>query len=231
MDRKAQPTDSWLPGITEVTLRGLSHHERTKEMYVKRVWRINQGVSGVSGGLEAFTLIELLIVVAIIGILAAIAVPNFLNAQMRAKVSRAVSDERNLSVAMETYRLDNNHYPPASLADGTTRRAVIERFVSLTTPVAYMSTVPFDPFFNRIGIEIPAIWGGPVYGYFERDLSVLKTALWGPAPQERQALYFIHSFGPDGVNSAETFDGFYTHIRYSMSNGLVSAGDVVRYGP
>ena len=55
----------------------------------------------------AFTLIELLIVVAIIAILAAIAVPNFLEAQMRAKLTRSKSDLRTCSVAWETYRIDN----------------------------------------------------------------------------------------------------------------------------
>jgi prepilin-type N-terminal cleavage/methylation domain-containing protein len=61
--------------------------------------------------LQAFTLIELLIVVAIIAILAAIAVPNFLEAQTRSKVARTKSDFRNIALALESYRVDNNSIP------------------------------------------------------------------------------------------------------------------------
>ena len=60
---------------------------------------------------KGFTLIELLIVVAIIAILAAIAIPNFLEAQVRAKIARARSEMRNLGTAMEAYYVDNNWYP------------------------------------------------------------------------------------------------------------------------
>ena len=69
---------------------------------------------------SAFTLIELLIVVAIIAILAAIAVPNFLEAQIRSKISRAQSDMRSIATALESYRVDQNSYPLACIVKGGT---------------------------------------------------------------------------------------------------------------
>ncbi len=68
---------------------------------------------------KGFTLIELLIVVAIIAILAAIAVPNFLEAQIRAKVSRVKNDQRSLATGLETYYVDNNTYPVSARAGRT----------------------------------------------------------------------------------------------------------------
>ena len=63
---------------------------------------------------KGFTLIELLIVVAIIGIIAAIAIPNLLNAIDRGKQKRTMADLRSLGTAVETYSIDNNEYPTAA---------------------------------------------------------------------------------------------------------------------
>ena len=60
---------------------------------------------------KGFTLIELLIVVAIIGIIAAIAIPNLLNAIDRGKQKRTMADIRSLGTAVESYAVDNNFYP------------------------------------------------------------------------------------------------------------------------
>lgn len=119
---------------------------------------------------QAFTLIELLIVVAIIAILAAIAVPNFLEAQTRAKVARVKADFRTIATAVESYRVDFNEYPegtdnPANYPEQIvnfmgakapgfytfrTRSAsgdIVGRdFANITTPIAYIGEIPTDPF-------------------------------------------------------------------------------------
>ena len=94
---------------------------------------------------SGFTLIELLIVVAIIAILAAIAVPNFLEAQVRSKVSRTYADMRSVRTALECYRVDHNDYIIDAHAPGWSAQE-IDTWVQLTTPIAYLTSVPLATF-------------------------------------------------------------------------------------
>jgi type IV pilus assembly protein PilA len=64
---------------------------------------------------KGFTLIELLIVVAIIGILAAIAIPQFASYQAKARNSAGTADAKNIKTGMEAYGADNTGTYPASL--------------------------------------------------------------------------------------------------------------------
>jgi len=83
---------------------------------------------------SGFTLIELLIVVAIIGLIAAIAIPNLRNAMNKAKQSRTLADMKAIGNALESYAVENNTYPK-SLTDANAQ--VLSGYVSI-----YLRTVP-----------------------------------------------------------------------------------------
>ncbi len=183
----------------------------------------------------AFTLIELLIVVAIIGILAAIAVPNFLSAQVRAKVARTKADMRSISTALETYRINYNSYPP----DGDDLPNfnpmdfdTAARLKVLTTPIAFMSNLPNDPF-HANDIEFPPETGIQLLFPNGGPYTYIYTTFGNHAGDERQAPnlgkpnnYGLSSLGPNQIFNA--FIGY--PILYDMSNGVVSDGDITIVG-
>jgi prepilin-type N-terminal cleavage/methylation domain-containing protein len=138
---------------------------------------------------KGFTLIELLIVVAIIGILAAIAVPNFLNAQIRAKVARCYSDMRAIVTSVKILQLDRNYLPIDGWDDDTEegRRILREEFngvgdfpeaerttshylAVLTSPISYMSSVPIDPFISKMTDESTRGFGSGYTTYIYADV-------------------------------------------------------------
>ena len=97
---------------------------------------------------KGFTLIELLIVIAIILILIAIALPNFLEAQIRARVTKSNGEIRTYVTALESYFIDWNVFPNDHDSRWGTPFAPRDQdgFTKLTTPVQYLANLPFDPF-------------------------------------------------------------------------------------
>jgi type II secretion system protein G len=152
---------------------------------------------------KGFTLIELLIVVAIIAILAAIAVPNFLEAQTRSKVSRVKADLRSLATALEAYYIDNNTYPAqaSSMSPGANALPDVpttppsarfmptfriklngtDNLMTLTTPVAYITSYFADPFSDS---------KGAIFNYSMNDASPGSAGISGPG-------WILWSYGPD----------------------------------
>ena len=169
---------------------------------------------------RGFTLIELLIVVAIIAILAAIAVPNFLEAQIRSKVSRAKSDMRSVAIAWEAYHVDWNSYPFDQ--DNWTNATNESGFRQVTTPVAYITSIPADPFFSRWGISRSDDRFAPYY-------EIACAQSW----REQYDCFCMMSIGPDQDDDFSGNDNWPNGgdlYVYDPTNGTVSNGDVARFG-
>lgn len=173
---------------------------------------------------SGFTLIELLIVVAIIAILAAIAVPNFLESQTRAKITRAKSDLRSVTVAVEAFHVDNAQYPQCDPAfNGDVGLAAV------TTPIAYIvGNNVRDIFFKEDAVGNLST----SYGYASRDFE--EWAVRGSLVKGRW--YFVTSNGPNlkvddyrTTVDSDNFEAFLATI-YDPTNGTVSNGNVYRAG-
>ncbi len=177
---------------------------------------------------KAFTLIELLIVVAIIGILAAIAVPNFINAQVRAKVSRANADLRSIRTAIEMYTVDHSAVIPDPTVIGVVggNGTAYEVWQYLTTPTSYISGGAFmDPFVPKDNEYSGAAWEAVKVGlYHYRSIDLIRSQ--GQTNIHPTARYVTRSPGPDRwyiVNPQRLA----SWMAYDPSNGLNSAGDIV----
>jgi prepilin-type N-terminal cleavage/methylation domain-containing protein len=206
-----------------------------------------------------FTLIELLIVVAIIAILAAIAVPNFLEAQTRAKVLRVKNDMRTLATGMEAYAVDWSKYPiPSNSFGGRIDDVLAATGVSpfetrvpvlLTTPVAFLSSRPEDVFATTRHGE-SRVYHAITTDYIETRATYAPLHHWrliwfryfrqlnggDPPPSIK---YAFVSFGPDMKHDADVphlaAPGVpHEHNRgtiYDPTNGSISSGDILYFGP
>lgn len=201
-------------------------------------------------GSIGFTLIELLIVVAIIAILAAIAVPNFLEAQVRSKVSRVRADVRSLATAVEAYRVDNNKYPyshwsGAALPDPPgIDYPESHSLTVLTTPISYITSLPEDPFIEEIpGALNNEQYKGP-YLYWEKEsfwegqvamsgFSGTKEGLWENlnGREHVNTEWTIKSPGPDREWLWQQGLPNEQFLAYDPTNGTISKGDIHRWGP
>lgn len=209
-----------------------------------------------------FTLIELLIVVAIIGILAAIAVPNFLNAQVRAKIARAQADMKSLGTAIESFRLDQGNLlvdfwdegnadalarlqkwgfcSPDNLDDAVRNQKCI--LGNLTSPVAYMSSIPDDPFFGKISATSDRLREALAGTYFYADNEAvipgedhnIGALRLGVAPRLgleplKDNQWVLLGAGPD-TSLEELNNEIGRGLPYDVTNGLQSSGDITMRG-
>ncbi|MCA9438080.1 MAG: prepilin-type N-terminal cleavage/methylation domain-containing protein, partial [Candidatus Omnitrophica bacterium] len=214
-----------------------------------------------------FTLIELLIVIAIILILIAIALPNFLEAQQRAKIANVRAGMRGVGTAIEAFRTERGVLlidfwedgggvsSPASQRwrekfgrvgrDPAFQYKTFEEcYFPLTSPAAYLTTLPIDPFNDPSrSVGFGENEKGLAYIYFDNDVLDPNPAnhdhgveyyapggpgqvLYGAVPLKSEEFALL-SVGPDRF--IERTNGYSTirGIPYNPTNGTNSIGDMV----
>ena len=125
---------------------------------------------------QGFTLIEIMVVVVILGILAAMVAPKILSRPDQAKITVALSDIETISQALELYRLDNGFYPSTDQGlDALAKKPVIEPEPKQWNPDGYLKKAPLDP------------WGRP-YLYIQPG---------------NHGKYDLYSLGADGCEGGE----------------------------
>ncbi len=100
-------------------------------------------------GNEGFTLIEVMVVVIILGILAAIIVPRLTGRTEQARVVKAKTDIRSIEAALELFRLDNGFYPSTEQGlEALVRKPTTGRIPRNWRKGGYLKKVPLDPWGN-----------------------------------------------------------------------------------
>lgn len=191
---------------------------------------------------------ELVVIVAITGILIAIATPRFLEAQKRKQVTQTYSDLRTNALALEAYATDHEaRFPPRGLYDRNeteviphTKFATILDPIWLTTPVAYITTENplidpyqskhYDPTIIKSGSNANQ-WAMGRYRY-----TASRQSENSPATEailiHRYGEWRLLGSGPDTYVFNTSFDppspASTTIIPYDATNGTISIGDIGR---
>lgn len=183
---------------------------------------------------SGFTLIELLIVVAIIAILAAIAVPNFLEAQVRSKVSRTMADMRSIATALESYAIDNSGYV-SGYHSNCVWKLEIDRLTPLTTPISFITSIPADVFYIANPGDVPGQFGYWDYSDKKNVDRCNVDGTWEVWGNGTNSQWRMASNGPDKLPNWRGAWGVAPSLApnflYDPTNGTVSPGDVIRFGP
>ncbi|MBZ0257755.1 prepilin-type N-terminal cleavage/methylation domain-containing protein [bacterium] len=186
--------------------------------------------------LKGFTLIELLIVVAIIGILAAIIVANFQTALVKSKVARSQADIKTMINAVMQYRIEWNDLPNMfKQGEGTTSLVApvhITDLYQLTTPVSYVN----------IGQGVsPFSWEHGYWFYNWTPLREINQApvkmFWNRTDSPEEVRWMVSTLGPytlefgyDPISGGVVRGQTILWYDYNITNGIMSRGIIQQHG-
>jgi type II secretory pathway pseudopilin PulG len=177
----------------------------------------------------------------IILILISIALPNFLEAQIRAKVARVSADMRTIAIALESYLIDWRTYPPKH--DPTVTEIGEKGLFQLTTPLTYLKELPNDAFIQS-GAGLDRDEEGFEFNSTGQPISQAHRL----PPIGNVTAFLLHSHGPNGDDDCDGNNSWPfcdrnnpcdpTHhsggqggcMTYSPTNGSKSGGELIEMG-
>lgn len=163
---------------------------------------------------RGFTLIEILIVVAVIAILAAVAIPNLLSAMQRAKQKRSMSDIRNIATAWEARATDTQNFTAAGAAgsafDWPANDLTYAQMLSILHPTYFKDLPKIDGWVNPLDFAVDQPVGSvdpsKIYGIRSRGRDRLAGTVVVPGPTTQFDCDIVYSNGgfvmfPEGVQA------------------------------
>ncbi len=196
---------------------------------------------------RGYAMKELMLVAMAVVLIVFVVIPHFFPpGGGRSRASRAKSEMRNLSVALEAYRIDHNRYPPAVdehgkiipyAGDGSVVSSGYSP-VLLTTPIVYVVTLPTDPFHSYDPPRYKGVFTRKTeitmpYRYATNGVRCWIFVSCGPDRDEDMAIeeYPSNEHAACDLKRFLSQYGKGTAVEYDATNGTASSGDVLRVGP
>ena len=180
---------------------------------------------------NGFTLIEFLIIIAVVGILSAISIPQYINSQVRSKVAKVKAEQKIIGIGLEAYAVDWDVYPADTLAGWPF-------YISnnITTPIPYITEdIQFDPFpssgWSTHSVVQRYRFKNLGYNTYSHNWEPTKPANF--SDREFLGKWVIYSEGPWGKLaipngfSDGAVEGDWLWLPYNPTNGTISHGNII----
>lgn len=168
-----------------------------------------------------FTLLELVLVAGVVAVLATVAMPNYVDARLRAQTADVQVELNAVTSALLRYRVDTNAFPQvATYSHAALGRLERTEFLNFTPIDKFKSIFPDEYRRSSFYLDYREV----NLGYTSNGISPAGVS----APISGPRAMYVGSVGPDGFQEFHNMFEMYIPTHYSTSNGLRSNGEIFK---